>query len=221
MKGLISLTLALTLFFGCSGMYQFKKAMPADEIDALYEACGLEGKLDPDVFRKAMNGFSRIEPPKDNLITIIDFSLPSTEKRLYVIDLENEKLLYHTYTSHGVNTGRNEAIAFSNLEGSRQSSLGFFLTAETYEGKHGRSLKLDGLERDFNGLARRRYIVIHSADYVTEDFIEEHGRLGRSWGCPALPPDIAQDIISAIKEGSVLFAYADDEKYQKKSKLIR
>ncbi|MDZ7821145.1 MAG: murein L,D-transpeptidase catalytic domain family protein [Candidatus Marinimicrobia bacterium] len=202
-------------------MYQFKKAMPADEIDALYDACDLQGKLDRDVFRKAMSGFSRIQPPKDQIISIIDFSLPSTEKRFYVIDLENKELRFYTYTSHGVNTGEDRAIAFSNLEGSRQSSLGFYLTAETYEGKHGRSLKLDGLERDFNGLARRRYIVVHSADYVTEDFIEEHGRLGRSWGCARTPRTLRRISFEVIREGSVLFIYADDEKYLKRSKLIR
>ena len=221
MRRFLTFILIVTFITGCSTMYQFKKAMPEEEIREIYAQSGLEGKLDPGVFQKAMHGYSRIDPPKDSIISIIDFSLPSTEKRFYVIDLEDRKLLYHTYTSHGVNTGQNEAIAFSNMEGSRQSSLGFYLTAETYEGKHGRSLKLDGLERDFNALARRRYIVIHSADYVTEDFIQEHGRLGRSWGCPALPPDIAQDIISVIKEGAVLFVYADDEKYLKKSKLIR
>jgi hypothetical protein len=202
-------------------MYQFKTAMSDDAIDALYREAGLENKLNPEVFRMAMRGYSRIRPVNDSLISIIDFSMPSTEKRFYLIDLQNKRLMYQTYTSHGVNNGENEALAFSNLENSRQSSLGFYLTAETYEGKHGRSLKLDGLEYGFNNNARRRYIVIHSADYVSEDFIRENGRLGRSWGCPALPPDLTQEIIDEIKEGSLLFIYGKDPEYLKKSRLIR
>ncbi|MCK4813993.1 MAG: murein L,D-transpeptidase catalytic domain family protein [Candidatus Marinimicrobia bacterium] len=221
MKRLILLYVLLILFFGCSTMKYHKPAMSHSSIDAIYEASKLESVLNRDVFRMAMSGYSKIGPKKDSLITIIDFSRPSTDKRFYLINLANQTLLYHTYTSHGVNTGENEAIAFSNLDGSRQSSLGFYLTAETYEGKHGISLKLDGLERGFNNRARKRYIVIHSANYVTEEFIHENERLGRSWGCPALPPDITQDIIQLIKEGSVLFIYGNDENYLQHSKLIR
>ncbi|MDD3524376.1 MAG: murein L,D-transpeptidase catalytic domain family protein [Candidatus Cloacimonetes bacterium] len=202
-------------------MYQFKTAMDDEAINVLYRDADLESKLNPDVFRMAMKGYSRVRPKNDSVISIIDFSMPSIEKRFYLIDLAAKKLLYHTYTSHGVNNGENEALVFSNLENSRQSSLGFYLTAETYEGKHGRSLKLDGLEYGFNNNARRRYIVIHSADYVTEDFIRENGRLGRSWGCPALPPDLTQDIIDKIKEGSLLFIYGNDPEYLKYSRLIR
>ena len=211
----------IILFSGCSSMYQLKTPMPQDTIDAIYMESELGSVLDPEIFHMAMTGYSRILPPKDSIISIVDFTLPSTEKRFYVIDLSEKKLRYHTYTSHGVNTGEDMAIAFSDIEGSRQSSLGFYLTAETYEGKHGVSLKLDGLEKNFNKRARERYIVIHAADYATEEFILEHGRLGRSWGCPALPPDIAQEIIAYIKDGSVLFIFGNDDKYLKKSKLIR
>ncbi len=222
MKRNLLLCIILILFLGgCSTMYQFKTPISLDAIDAIYVESDLASVLDKEVFRMAMTGYSRISPPKDSLITIIDFSLPSTEKRFYVIDLAEKKLRFQTYTSHGTKTGETMAVAFSNIEGSHQSSLGFYLTAETYEGKHGNSLKLDGLEKDFNSRARERYIVIHSADYATEDFIREHGRLGRSFGCPALPPDIAQDIIAYIKEGSVLFIYGNDENYVKGSKLIR
>ena len=195
--------------------------MPLEEIQQLYSDAELEAVLNYDVFKMAMTGYSKISPEKDNILAIIDFGLPSTDQRFYVIDLKNKNLLYYTYTSHGVNTGEDMALAFSNKEGSRQSSLGFYKTAETYEGKHGRSLKLDGLERGFNHRARKRYIVIHSANYVTDEFIQENGRLGRSWGCPALPPDLTQDIIETIKEGTVLFIYGDDEEYLKKSKMIR
>jgi L,D-transpeptidase catalytic domain len=221
MKRFIIIMSTLMLFFGCSTMMYNKTPMPLEQIDEIYSQAELEAILDYDVFKMAMTGFSKIAPKKDNLLSIIDFGLPSTDQRFYLIDIKNRNLLYYTYTSHGVNTGEDLAVKFSNKEGSRQSSLGFYLTAETYEGKHGVSLKLDGLERGFNHHARKRYIVIHSADYVTDEFIQENGRLGRSWGCPALPPDLTQDIIEKIKEGSVLFIYGNDENYLSKSKLIK
>jgi len=221
MKNFVLLILIITVFLGCSTMYHNKTPMPIASIDKVYEEASLEPVMQKEVFRMAMTGYSKIAPKNDSLISIIDFSRPSTDKRFYLIDLANKTLVYNTYTSHGVNTGEDQAIAFSNKNGSRQSSLGFYLTAETYEGKHGTSLKLDGLERGFNNRARKRYIVIHSADYVTESFIKEHGRLGRSWGCPALPPDLTQDIIKRIKEGSVLFIYSNDDNYLENSKLIR
>lgn len=190
MKKSILLVLIMSFFLGCSTMYYNKMPMTIEEVDTIYKESELESVLDRDVFQLAMKGYSKIKTKDKDLISIIDFSKPSTDKRFYLIDLANKNLLYNTYTSHGVNTGENIAVSFSNKEGSRQSSLGFYLTAETYEGKHGTSLKLDGLERGFNHRARKRYIVIHSADYVTDSFIEENGRLGRSWGCPALPPTL-------------------------------
>ncbi len=221
MRRFVLFILIITVFLGCSTMYYNKTPMPLPEIDKIYNETGLEPVMRKDIFRMAMTGYSKINPKKDTLLSIIDFSKPSTDKRFYLIDLANRTLIYHTYTSHGVNTGEDMALAFSNKEGSRQSSLGFYLTAETYDGKHGTSLKLDGVERRFNHRARKRYIVIHSADYVSESFINENGRLGRSWGCPALPPDLTQDIIQKIKEGSVLFIYANDNDYLDNSKLIR
>lgn len=221
MKKIVLLLLLIILLFGCSTMMYNKTPIPLDQINEIYLEAELETVLDYEVFKMAMTGFSKISPKKDDLIAIIDFALPSTDQRFYVIDLKNKNLLHYTYTSHGVNTGEDMALNFSNIENSRQSSLGFFKTAETYEGKHGVSLRLDGLERRFNNQARKRYIVIHSADYVTEEFIKENGRLGRSWGCPALPPHLAQDIIELIKEGTVLFIYGNDEQYLGKSKLIK
>ena len=221
MRKLIPLLLIIAIFTGCSTMMYNNTPMPIEEINQIYSDADLEAVLDYEVFKMAMIGFSKISPEKDNLLAIIDFGLPSTYQRFYVIDLKDRNLLYYTYTSHGVNTGEDIAMAFSNKEGSRQSSLGFYKTAETYEGKHGTSLKLDGLEKGFNHRARKRYIVIHSADYVTDEFIQENGRLGRSWGCPALPPELTQDIIESIKEGTVLFIYGEDEEYLGKSKLIK
>ncbi len=156
----------------------------------------------------------------DKPLTLIDFSLPSTEERLWVFDVNNMQLIYQTYVSHGRNSGGKWARQFSNAHSSYMSSLGFYLTGETYEGKHGYSLKLDGLEPGFNDQARARAIVIHGADYVEEDFIQTHGRLGRSLGCPALPNELTKEIIDLIKENSCLFIYADDEEYLSNSPIL-
>lgn len=186
------------------------------EIVELYQTLNWGNPLSEDIFVKAVYGYDHI--PKDkNILTIIDFSQPSTEKRAYVIDMVEKKLLFNTWVSHGVNTGENMAEHFSNEEGSRKSSLGFYLTAETYRGKNGRSMRLDGLEKGFNDSARTRYIVIHGADYVSPEFIENEGRLGRSWGCPAFPVPVTKPIIRKIKRGSVVFIYGEDPEYLNKS----
>ncbi len=194
----------------------FLDAIRRSEILEMYKDIGLDNPLSEEIFLRAVHGYDHI-PRKKDVLTIIDFSRPSTEKRAYVIDMKKREVLFNTWVSHGVNTGENHAIDFSNQEGSRKSSLGFYLTAETYRGKHGRSLRLDGLETGFNDSARARYIVIHGADYVSPEFIEKEGRLGRSWGCPAFPIDVTKPIIRKIKRGSVLFIYGEDPDYLKNS----
>ncbi|RYG34159.1 MAG: murein L,D-transpeptidase catalytic domain family protein, partial [Chitinophagaceae bacterium] len=154
------------------------------------------------------------------VLTIVDFSLPSNEKRLFVIDVEEEKVLFNTYVAHGRGSGEKMAQRFSNVPESFQSSLGFYSTSSTYQGKHGYSLRLSGLEPGFNNLAEERAIVIHSADYVSEGFIRTKGYLGRSWGCPALPEKLNKPIIDEIKNGSCLFIYSPNNNYLKKSKLL-
>ncbi len=191
-----------------------------DEISCLYKECGLKGLLDFSVFRHAMAGFKVINPKKDNLITIIDYSLPSTKERFFVIDLLEKNVLFQSLVAHGRNTGANIAKRFSNIPESKQSSLGFFLTAETYMGKHGYSLRLDGLERGINHNARRRAIVMHAASYVSKAFVRKEGRLGRSWGCPALPKHLSKEVINTIKNGSCMFLYAEDRKFKKQSKFL-
>jgi hypothetical protein len=140
-------------------------------------------------------------------LTVIDFSRPSTEKRLWVYDLRTHQLLFHEQVAHGRGSGENLATAFSNVPESNQSSLGLFRTAEAYIGKHGLSLRLDGLERGINDRARERAIVIHGADYVNAATARSQGRLGRSLGCPAVRPEIAAPLIAAVKDGGLLFAY--------------
>lgn len=182
-----------------------------------YFRCGLNTSLMYHIFAKAMSGRMKWRFPKSHMLTIIDFTQPSTKKRCYVIDLQSEKLLYRTYVAHGRATGMTYAQQFSNVPESYQSSLGFYRTAETYRGKHGYSLRLDGLESEINDMARKRAIVMHSAEYAGESFLEKHGRLGRSLGCPALPPRVSRGIISKIQKGSCLFVYAEDSGYLSRS----
>ncbi len=194
-------------------------------VEKLYEDCNLlDYNLELTVFQKAYTGFRNLEKDgklkSTNLLTIIDFSKVSTQKRLYVIDLINKKVIFHSLVAHGKNTGENKAENFSNLEGSLMSSLGFFSTAETYFGNHDYSLRLDGLEPFFNSNARKRAIVIHSADYVSDSFISKEGRLGRSFGCPALPNDISRSVINTISNGNCLFIYSPNIQYLSKSKLL-
>jgi len=157
---------------------------------------------------------------RPEVITIIDFSLPSDTERLWVLDLMNNKVLYRCLVSHGKNTGELLAENFSNIPGSNASSPGFYSTGETYIGKHGLSLRLDGLEEGINDKARERAIVMHGADYVSSDYVHKYGRLGRSFGCPAVPQEVSRDIVEAIKGGSCLFIYAPKASYWDKSQII-
>lgn len=161
-------------------------------------------------FEIAYKGYENLKSQnklENNILTIIDFSLSSNEKRLWIIDMISNEVLFHTLVSHGRNSGEEFATNFSNKSESYKSSLGFYLTAEIYNGKHGSSLKLDGIEKGINDNARDRAIVIHGADYVSENFAKNNGRLGRSLGCPALPNELTSKIISKIKNKSVLFIY--------------
>tara|TARA_R110000850_G_scaffold16697_3_gene51794 strand:- start:22557 stop:23252 length:696 start_codon:yes stop_codon:yes gene_type:complete len=174
-------------------------------------------------FTYALDGYYRLQESgkiKKNLLTVVDFSMSANEKRLWVIDLKKNEVIHQTYVAHGRNTGNEFARAFSNIPESFQSSLGFYATAETYFGKHGYSLRLDGLEKGINDKARERAIVIHGADYVSENFITRHGRLGRSLGCPSLPREESKLIIDLIKEKSCLFIYFPSDDYLSKSRLI-
>jgi hypothetical protein len=191
------------------------------EIHKLWLDCKLKETVPFEIFSTAVRGKSSLQNlKKKDIITIIDFSKPSTEERFYVIDLENKQILFKCLVAHGKNSGENFANSFSNESNSLQSSPGFYLTAETYSGDHGYSLRLDGLEKDINSNARSREIVIHGAEYVSEEFIKIYGRLGRSWGCPALPVDISKKVIDKISDGSCLFIYCDDKLYRENSRFL-
>jgi hypothetical protein len=188
----------------------------------LWLDCKLDRSLSFQIFDAAVTGYSRTEKiRKKNIFTIIDFTKSSTTMRCFVIDMDKRNLLYNCFVAHGKNSGDNFAESFSNEPESLKSSLGFYLTAETYSGKHGYSLRLDGLEKNINDNARSREIVIHGADYVSQEFIDAHGRLGRSWGCPALPVEISKEVIDKISHGCCLFIYGKDENYIKNSTFLR
>ena len=161
-------------------------------------------------FESALKGFYALQEQgklSANILTLVDFSLPSSVKRLWVIDLDANKVVINSLVAHGKNSGGNIATRFSNVSQSFKSSLGLFVTAEVYRGKHGTSLKLDGQEKGRNDNARNRAVVVHGADYVSQEFVKNHHRLGRSEGCPAVPMDKADEIINTIKDGTCLYIY--------------
>lgn len=187
---------------------------PADPWDALTEVEPgdyADQGLRPEVLELALTAFAEAWQRGDTqrqLLTVIDYSMPSNQERLWVIDLESGRVLYNTHVAHGSGSGMTTPTVFSNTDSSHQSNVGLLVTAETYYGKHGYSLRLDGLEQGYNDNARDRAIVVHAADYMTPDYIERMGRAGRSWGCPALDPALSRAIIDTIKGGSLIFGYA-------------
>ena len=180
--------------------------------------------LSENAFVYALKGFDHLSNSNalinKNILTIVDYSKPSSEKRLYVLDLVNGKILYNTLVAHGRNSGAEYANQFSNSPESHQSSLGFYITLGTYVGGNGYSLRLQGCEKGINDKALARAIVVHGADYVSNQFISSRGFLGRSYGCPSLPPNISREIINVIKNGSCLFVYHPSNKYFSQSQII-
>ena len=181
--------------------------------------------LNYEVFEKALTGFNNLKKAgkleeATKLLTICDFSLSSNVKRLWVINTETGEILFNSLVAHGKNTGEEFATKFSNTESSYQSSLGFYITDATYEGENGFSLRLLGMDSGYNDAALKRAVVMHGADYVSEEFASAHKRIGRSWGCPAVPRALAKPIINAIKGKNVLFIYYPDKDYLSSSKWL-
>ncbi len=180
--------------------------------------------LNQSVVQSALIGWQRFADQgvlqNDSLITIIDFDKPSTEERLFIIDVKNLCIIHKSLVAHGKRSGVNFAEKFSNILNSNQSSPGFFITGEQYIGKHGLSMRLDGLEPAINSNARKRNIVIHSADYVSYDFIQKAGRLGRSYGCPALPNKDYMMILKMLEQPSLLFIYTSKGRYLANSPVL-
>lgn len=172
----------------------------------LYQELNLKDVVGFPAFDEALKGFRRFEHERA-ILALIDFTKPSTEKRLCVIDLQQQRLLFKSHVSHGRNSGGNYAVSFSNQPQSFKSSLGFFRTGNTYYGKNGYSLVLEGLETGKNDKAKERAIVMHGAKYADPAVIKKQGRLGRSLGCPALPPAVSREIINTIKDGALLYIH--------------
>ncbi|MCB9030637.1 MAG: murein L,D-transpeptidase catalytic domain family protein [Deltaproteobacteria bacterium] len=156
-----------------------------------------------------------------NYLGVVDYSLPSTKKRFWVFDLKHPQLLWEELIAHGKNSGDNYATAFSNKVGSLQSSLGLFRTGDTYVGRNGYSMHLHGLEPGINNAALDRAIVMHGASYVSKDFVQHYGRLGRSWGCPALRQEVSTDVINTLKDDAFLFVYYPDSEWKQESPYLK
>lgn len=189
--------------------------------EELYTAMD-DKELNYTAFEKGLRGYVKLKSEgqieEESLLTVIDMSLSANKNRLFLIDVNNKKILHKSIVAHGKNSGGEYASTFSNKVGSFKSSIGFYKTGETYHGKHGLSLRLDGLEYTNNN-ARKRAIVIHAADYVSQNFIKNYGRLGRSLGCPSLPEKDYDKVIHSIKNGSLLFIYYPEDQYLKNSVL--
>jgi hypothetical protein len=182
------------------------------------------GTIESDVFDLALGAAScavqsgAVKDP--STLTVIDYSKPSSERRLWVFDLKSRELVYQELVAHGQGSGGDMATQFSNAPETHRTSLGLFVTADTYVGKNGYSLRLDGLDRGFNDQARDRAIVMHGAPYVSDAFVKANGRLGRSWGCPAVSALVARKMIDTVKGGGLVFAYYPDAKWLKTSKFL-
>lgn len=206
---------------------ELKARLAEQRFAALYEEIdfGADAKPAYEVFRKAYVGYLNLvrtnKLKNKDILTCIDFSLPSVQKRLWVIDLRNKKNLFHDLVAHGKNSGGNIPDKFSNIVHSNMSSLGFYVTAQTYFGKHGLSLRLAGQEANFNDKAMERAVVMHGADYVNPEICKSLGRLGRSFGCPALSRAIYKKVITTIAEGSCLFIFYPDVNYLAQSVLLQ
>lgn len=197
---------------------------PVPAMPTAYDSLHLDlAGLNREAYDYAIKGFEKLEEEgkveNDEIISIVDFSQPSNQKRLYIIDLKEYKVLFNTLVAHGRNTGREWATDFSNQMSSLKSSPGFYVTGTTYNGDNGYSLKLMGMEAGINDNAFNRAIVMHGADYVNESMARSQGYIGRSWGCPAVPASQAYSIINTVKDGSCLFIYHPS--YVKRSQLLR
>jgi hypothetical protein len=183
-------------------------------------ASGLEGGVLELALRAAACAVRAGDVANPETLTVIDYSKPSTAKRLWVVDLDTREVIFEELVAHGQGSGGNLATAFSNLPDSHQTSLGLFVTGESYVGKNGYSLRLDGLDRGFNDRARERAIVMHGAPYVSPEVAKTQGRLGRSWGCPAVSDAVARPLIDLVKDGDLVFAYYPDREWLRSSAYL-
>lgn len=195
------------------------------EAHILYEELQLSNEgLDEKVLQYALVGYHRLlkrnEIQNPDVLTICDFGQSSSEKRMYVIDLTTKKLLSRNYVAHGISSGSEFASSFSNSPESHKSSLGFYVTRNTYEGENGLSLRLDGFDRGYNTLAAERSIVIHGAPYVSDRILEKYGVMGTTFGCPAIPEELTRELIPVLTGGSCFFIYYPSQRYLTHSSVL-
>ncbi|WP_241739033.1 murein L,D-transpeptidase catalytic domain family protein [Pontibacter beigongshangensis] len=196
-----------------------KQMLFDDYVLGVYEDAKLKkAGLSLEVFKKAIIGYQNFKQhnmlaPAKSIITVIDFTKTSRDKRLWIIDLKSKKVLFNTLVAHGRNSGEDKAVEFSNEFNSYKSSMGFYITNKTYFGKHGLSLRLTGMDENYNSNAMERAIVMHGADYVSDSFIKQYGRLGRSLGCPALPTAVTKEVVELIKDNTCLYIHTADKTY--------
>lgn len=220
---LISLTV---LLFGMTAAFAFSTNSPSNQYVAgsstLISKSQDEG-LDPKILKLALNAYSHAESlgmDKKGIVTIVDYSEPSSSPRLWVINVKNGDILFHTYVAHGKGSGDKFSTQFSDRFGTDASSIGVYLTGNSYMGKHGFSMKVHGLDKGYNDNAFARAIVMHSAWYVSPTFLKQNGRLGRSWGCFALDTTVCRQIISTIKGGTIMLAYYPNKQWIASSKFL-
>jgi hypothetical protein len=194
------------------------------EASSLYDALALTGDINVKTLVYALKGYKYLQAQgklgNSNVIAIADMSQSSKKKRLYIIDVASKKLLFNTYVAHGRNSGSEYATSFSNDVDSHKSSLGFYVTGNTYTGSHGLSLRIEGVEKGFNDRALERAVVVHGANYMGDHFLRNSPFSGRSWGCPAVPASETAKVINMIKNGSCLFIYHPTQKYLDKSEIL-
>ena len=227
-KWIKKIGILLTIIF-CFTLQSFNegKPMPSNDPSSSVAAnIELAQKLNINTtaFTLAIKGYEKLKQmgqiTNQRYLTIADMSMASSHPRLYVIDMDKQQVLLQTFVAHGKNSGLLFAEQFSNLVGSFQSSLGFYITGKPYQGKHGQSLVLKGVEMGINDKAEERAIVLHGAEYANQGFVKQQGYLGRSLGCPAVPNNQVKEIIQAIQGASCLFVYAPNKQYLQKSALV-
>ena len=183
----------------------------------------LAPRLSPQALKAALTALNRLQAAgarvRSDVLAVIDYTKPSSERRLWVFDLAHSRVLFEELTAHGKNSGDSQAVRFSNAPNSLMTSVGAFLTGETYTGKHGLSLRLQGLEKGFNDNSLERAIVIHAAAYVSDSIAKAKGQIGRSWGCPAVRPEVSRRLIETVQGGALLLAYYPERSWLQNSKL--
>ena len=211
---------------GMSATYALRdSARGVSPVKSVYDSLRLDlAGLSRQAFDYALKGYGKLVSQgkllNESIIAIVDFSQPSTQKRLYVLDIKNYQVLFNTLVAHGRNSGKERATYFSNKPSSNKSSPGFYITGQVYSGSNGYSLKLEGVENGINDKAMKRAIVVHGADYVNESFISSRGYIGRSQGCPAVPLKDARKIINTIRDGACLYIYSPDQDYLSHSPIL-